>query len=165
MSRFQKTIVIVVLILAAMLLLTFISPDIRAFATDLSKQTNVPIWLVGLAAPILFVFNRLGRFLSGLFGEGATGRSIRDANEAIKTKLDDVEHSIDRLDRWRRNEIEPRLRWIDQQQEAVGALEGRATDLAAGVPGLLDEQAALREKRDRLQRALDQMQDVMREIE
>ena len=46
MSRFGKTIVLILLLLGAMLLLTYVSPGIKAFATDLSKQSHLPIWLV-----------------------------------------------------------------------------------------------------------------------
>ncbi len=157
MSRTTKAIVFIVLILAAMLLITFVTPAIKSFAGDLAKSSKLPIWIVGLAAPILFFFNRLGRFLNVLFGAGSTERSIRDTNEQLKAKLDEVEQSVQRLDAWRRGEIEPRLRRIDELQGTVAAMQGRAADLAAGVPSMVADQAALAEERDRLQRQLDEV--------
>lgn len=157
MSRFTKVLVIIAAILAAMLFLTLTTPAIREFAAGLSKQSNLPIWLVGLAAPILFLFDRIGGFFRFLFGAGSTERSIRDTNDQIKAKLDDVEQRVQRLDTWRRNEIEPRLQRIDALQTSVTGMEDRAGALAAGLPDLVAQQAALRDERDQLQRQLDEV--------
>ncbi len=163
MSRFGKTIVLILLLLGAMLLLTYVSPGIKAFATDLSKQSHLPIWLVGLAAPILFFFNKLGGFLNGLFGEGETERSIREKNDEIKAKLDEVERSVQQLDEWRRSEIEPRLRRIDELQQNIGSMEGRATAIAESLPGLAQQEEEQRARRERLLRTLDELRGAIRD--
>ncbi|OLB13913.1 MAG: hypothetical protein AUH07_05500 [Gemmatimonadetes bacterium 13_2_20CM_70_9] len=165
MSRFGKTIVLILLLLGAMLLLTYVSPGIKAFATDLSKQSHLPIWLVGLAAPILFFFNKLGGFLNGLFGEGETERSIREKNDEIKAKLDEVERSVQQLDEWRRSEIEPRLRRIDELQQNIGSMEGHAATLTERLQGLDQEDERLRGERERLRRESDELRGSIRDIE
>ncbi len=165
MSRFGKTLVLILLVLGAMLLLTYVSPGIKTFASGLSKQSHLPIWLVGLAAPILFFFNKLGGFLSGLFGEGSTERSIRDRNDEIKAKLDEVERSVQQLDEWRRNQIEPRLRRIDELQQNIGSMEGRAATFTDRLRGLDEEEARLRDERERLRREYASLGGVIPEIE
>ena len=57
MSRFWKIIVVIALALAAMLLITFLVPDVSKFAAALAAKNKLPIWLVGLASPILYALS------------------------------------------------------------------------------------------------------------
>jgi hypothetical protein len=163
LSRFWKFVIILALVLAAMLLLTYSSPAIKEFAQGLSVSSKLPLWLVGLAAPILFVFNRLGKLLGGLFGEGQTERSIREKNEAIKAKLDEVEQNVQRLDEWRRGEVEPRIRRIDALQQSIAGMEGRATAIAESLPALERQEQEQRASRERLLRTLDELRTAIRD--
>lgn len=163
MSKFWKVVIIIALVLAAMLLLTYSSPAIKEFAQGLSASSKLPLWLVGLAAPILFVFNRIGKFFSGLFGEGSTERGIREKNEAIKAKLDEVERSVQQLDEWRRTQIEPRMARIAQLEQGIGAMEGRAAAIADSLPALEQQEAEQGARRERLLRTLDELRGAIRD--
>jgi hypothetical protein len=163
MSRFAKTMIIIGLVLALMLLLTFASPDIKAFATELSKTSKLPIWLVGLAAPLLFLFNRLGSFFSGLLG-GPTEERIRERNEDIKRQVTGLEGDVQALDARLRAELEPRLQRIEAQQQQIGALQGRADALAGAVPALQTERQALLAEQERLQRRLDALAGAIQDF-
>lgn len=136
MSRFSKFVIILVIVFAAMLLLTYSSPAIKEFAQGLSVSSKLPLWLVGLAAPILFVFDRIGKLLGGLFGAGPTERGIRETNEEIKAKLAQVEREVADLHQWRTTQIEPHMARIAQLQQDIGGMETRAGALRERVPAL-----------------------------
>ncbi len=70
MSRFAKVIMLIVVFFGFMLLLTFVSPSIRQYATELARGSRLPFWLVGLAAPILLVGTPVGQ--PKQFGERTT---------------------------------------------------------------------------------------------
>jgi len=69
-SRFAKVIMLIVVFFGFMLLLTFVSPSIRQYATELARGSRLPFWLVGLAAPILLVGTPVGQ--PKQFGERTT---------------------------------------------------------------------------------------------
>lgn len=154
MSRFTKTILLIALVLGAMLLLTYTSPGIKAFATGLAKGSRLPIWLVGLAAPLLYVFKKIGGVFGSLFGEGATERGIRESNDAIKAKLDQVERDVQGLDQWRRTQLEPRLARVALLEQQLAGMDARALALSGAIPGLQDRQRQAAAEQERLEREL-----------
>lgn len=147
MSKFWKLVVIVALVLAGLMLITFLVPDITKYASALAGKSKLPIWLVGLAAPILYVINRLKDMLGGLIGESASERDIREKNEAIKAKLAELEKNVQGLDEWRRSEIARQMKKIDEFTTSIASMEGREK----GIDKSIDE---LTERREQLSTAI-----------
>ena len=70
----------------AMLLLTYLVPDIKTFAVGLADQKDLPLWIVAFFAPVLFLIRKIGDFFKGFTGESKTEREIRELNEEIKAE-------------------------------------------------------------------------------
>ncbi len=139
MSRFGKVLLIIALVLGAMLLITYLNPGVNSFALGLAKGSRLPLWLVGLAAPILYVFKGLANLLGSLVGEGATEKTIREKNEAISARLDGLERDVRQLDEWRTREIATRMDAIQQRENQIAPLEARAKSLDQSIAALLRE--------------------------
>jgi hypothetical protein len=139
MSRFVKLLIIIALVLVAMVLITYLNPSIKGFASALAKGSSLPLWLVGLAAPILYVFKGLANLLGGLVGEGPTEKTIREKNEAISARLEGLERSVKQLDEWRTREIATRMDAIQAREKQIAPLESRARNLDQSIDDLLRE--------------------------
>lgn len=152
MSKTAKVLIITALVLGAMLLITWLVPDVRELARTLSVSSKLPMWLVGLAAPILFLFKKLGGLFGGLLGDSATERDIRTRNEEIKAKLDGLERDVRQLDEWRRTEIGQRRLQVADLDQHVAGMRTRAQAMDQDI-------ATLIARRDQLE---SEMQDVPR---
>jgi TolA-binding protein len=138
MSAFWKIVVIIALVLVAMLVITFLSPDIKSFASDLAMKHHLPLWLVGLAAPILYAFKGLGNLLGG---EGGTEKRIKETNQAIEKRLAGLETDVQRLDSWRSQEIERRMQKVNAFEGNVATMESREKQLDQTISGLSQRSA------------------------
>ena len=144
MSKFWKIIVIIALILAAMMLITFLVPDINKFASALAAKNKLPIWLVGLASPILYALTKFKDMLASITGESETEKDIRGKNEEIKAKLADLEKSVQSLDAWRKDEIDRRMTRINDINTTVSSMVGREKVLDQSIDGLLQRREGLK---------------------
>ena len=144
MSTFWKVVIIVVVVMIVMVAITYLNQDVKGFAVDLATKHKLPLWLVGLAAPILYVFKGLGSLLTG---EGETEKGIREKNETIKDKLGELENRVKELSDWREREIKSRMEAIATHEKTIESMEGRAKGLDASISGLL-------ERREQLQNAI-----------
>jgi hypothetical protein len=134
MSGFWKIVVIVVLVLVTMLVVTYLTPDIKSFASDLATEHHLPLWVVGLAAPILYIFKGLG---SLLVGEGGTEKHVRETNQAIEERLAGLENNVQRLDQWRTQEIDRRMQKVNEFEGAATSMESREGQLDQTISGLV----------------------------
>ena len=144
MSKFAKVIVLIVVFFGFMLLLTYVSPSIKQYATGLSAGSRLPLWLVGLAAPILLLFQKIGDVVRGIFGESGTEKEVRESNDAIKARLAQVETDVQRIDDWRARELASRFSRIDALEQEDARLRERRAALNAPLTDLLrrDQEAA-----------------------
>lgn len=164
MSRFAKILVLVVLFFGLMLLLTYISPDIKQYATQLSAGGRLPLWIVGLLAPILFAFQKLGDLVRGIFGESGTEKRIRESNESIKVRLAEVEGNVRRIDEWRAREVESRLGRITAWEADVASMRGREAVLDDQISGLRERDQQSTGTRERLQNEVAELQRTIAEL-
>ena len=144
MAKFWKIVVVIALILAAMMLITFLVPDINKFASGLAAKNKLPIWLVGLASPILYALAKFKDMLGSIMGDSNTEKDIRGKNEEIKAKLADLEKSVQSLDTWRRDEIDRRMKQVDSLNTTVNSMEGREKVLDQSIGGLMQRREALK---------------------
>ncbi len=151
MKKLWLIILVIALICAALFALTFFVPDIRTFAEGL-KKSNVPIWLVGLLAPILYAFKSLGGWRSKLFPISGEEKRIAEENEKIKKDLADIEAKVAGIVQWRDTELAAKLKEIDaikddiaSKNESLKAIDAEIIRLKAMKPsefsaGLSDEE-------------------------
>lgn len=144
MSRFWKIIVVIALVVAALLLMTLLVPDVNKFAAALAAKNKLPIWLVGLASPILYALTKFKDMLGGLVGESNTEKDIREKNDAIKAKLEELDKSVKSLDAWRRDEINQRMQKIDQYNTTISSMQTREEGIDQSIGGLMERREALK---------------------
>jgi len=129
---------------AAMLALTFLVKDIGAVAAQLAagddrlrSMGKAGIVVVGLFAPIVYVFRRLGRWLKDLLGAGPgwSGKEAALARRAdeLERRLDRMREDVARLDGERAGELARAQERVKELEAAVAA--GRQA-VAAGDAAL-----------------------------
>ena len=172
MSKLAKVIVLIVLFFGFMLLLTYVSPSIKQYATELSVGSRLPLWIVGLAAPILLLFQKIGNVLGNIFGETNTEKEVRESNEAIKARLAQVETDVKRIDDWRARELAPLYSRIEALDQEDARLRGRRAALREPLTDLLrrDQEAAAAQSQteqdnlDALRQEVADLRASMREL-
>ncbi len=145
MSKFWKTLlkVLIIIIIAGgiMLLITFLVPNVKEFASEFSEKHNISLWIVGLFAPIAYVFKRLKDFLSGILGTGKTEKEIEEENEAIKAEIARLRQEVLSLDEWRRESIHQEITEINSLQQRLESMEGRSGTLRQQIETLSETPA------------------------
>ena len=164
MSRFAKIVILVVLFLGFMLLLTYISPSINQYAADLARTSHLPLWIVGLAAPILLLFKSLGNMLRSIFGESGTERRIRESNDDIKTRVAGIESDVRRLDQWRTAEIDTRFARISAWEQPLASLRTRTGELDDRIARDTDADAQSQGRLTELQNQVASLQATLAEL-
>ena len=144
MSSFWKTVLFIVLALGVMLVLTYAIPALRTFAVAFAAEKKLPLWLVGLAGPILYLVSRGRDALAGLLGPSTTEQSIHETNEAIKQRIDQLQTQVRELDSWRQTEINRRMNQVQTFETQVSALQQEAGALDRTTGTLLEQRESLR---------------------
>lgn len=132
MDKFWKVIILIVIAAGVMLLITIYIPDVKAFAKSISLDGKLPFWLVGLAAPILFVLDKIKKFLGGLF-QGGTEKEISKENEKIKAEMIELRKSVDDIEQRRRESVDPILATVARQKQTATVLERQATAIDSEI--------------------------------
>ena len=128
MNNFWKVLTLIVVLLTAMILITYLNPEIKKFASGVADRNNLPLWFVGLAAPILYVVQRIKNFFSGLL-RGSTEKSIAEENESIKNDMAKLRQDVDRLDEWRLTGIDKQMVEAETFRTNIGNMKQRASTI------------------------------------
>ncbi len=144
MSGFWKFLLIIVIIAGVMLVITFTIPDVARYAKDLAGKNKLPVWIVGLFAPIAYVFRMFSEWLNKLLGTSSTEQSIQDRNEELKVKVKSLEDEVNKLDEWRRTEIDKRKSDIDRFNANIASMDQRAGAIDAQIQDLQAERERLK---------------------
>jgi septal ring factor EnvC (AmiA/AmiB activator) len=128
-SSFWKILGVVLLVAivgVALSVATAMNPQIQALAVKMAADSHLPIWLVGLAAPIVFVFKKF-------FGAGSSDKldAIERENEKLKTEQTKLRQEVSALNGWRDQELSRQRAEIARLQNDLDALRSRI----AGVDG------------------------------
>jgi hypothetical protein len=153
MAKFWKTllwILVGIALLAAVLYaFTYLMPKIGAYSKTLAVDNDWPMWLAGLLAPIIYLWNRLTDFVKGLFPGGSVARE----NEKIKAEQEKLRKEVERLVDWREASLKREFNEITRLQKEVAVLDeklrkvdGRIMATLKAAPesfteGLTDEEA------------------------
>lgn len=125
--------IILVALLLGLYLVTLNVGDVRSFASGLMTTTKLPIWLVGLLAPILFVLQGIGKLLGSLFNSGSPEREIADSNAAIRQELIDIRQTVRDIDAWRAQQLQIHREAIARIQHSVTSMEKKLPALDAEI--------------------------------
>jgi len=130
MAKFWKVIIVLAIIAAALIALTYFVPDIKSLAVTMKGTSNVPLWIVGLAAPLVYGFKKITAGLGSLF-TGSTESAISTENESIKKEIAALRDDVRRNDEWRQMAMASQLREITLLQQHLQILESQDATLAA----------------------------------
>jgi cell division protein FtsB len=137
-----KVLIIVVIVAGLMLLITFLVPSVKEYAKDVSQNSKLPLWIVGLFAPIAYVFQRLKNWLTNLLGTGKTEKVIREENEAIKAEMTRLRQEVQALDEWRRESVHREITEINSLRQTLASMEGRSHGLNQRIKTLAETPAS-----------------------
>lgn len=124
-----------------MLLITFTSKEVMNTAIDFSTKNKLPLWIIGLFAPLLFVFQKIKKWFGGLF-QGGTQEEIREENESIKEDLKKLRLDVNNLNEWRRDAIQNEINRINVLKQNLEPLENRNTRLSEQIKSLSGKPAS-----------------------
>lgn len=135
MRRLLTIFVVVLVIAAAMLLLTYAIPDIRKFAAGMAEGWHLPLFVVGLLAPILYVFNRIGKWLGSLVSSSSE-QAIEDKNRELEIRFARLERDVSDI-KARRDEETRAF------QKRIDALDAKLADQLSTLQAARDEVARI----------------------
>jgi len=124
------------LFILAMVLLTYLVPDIKSFAQGFAAQKDLPLWIVALFAPVLFLIKKIGQFFKSFIGESKTERNIREVNEEIKAEMKKIREQVNNLDAWLKEKISEEMRHIDNLNSRIAILQGQRAIISEKIDTL-----------------------------
>lgn len=122
-SSFWKVVVVVLLLLAVAVGFSLISawnPQVKTLAVQMATSSHLPLWLMGLAAPIVFVFKKF-------FGNGSSEKldSLENDNRNLKAEQARLRQEVAGLNSWRDQELAKQRAEIARLQGDLDALRSR----------------------------------------
>jgi hypothetical protein len=133
MKKFWIIVILIIAFFALMIFLTYNVPQIKEYALQMSKNRKLPIWIVGLLAPIIYFFKSIGRAFTNILPGKGEEEAIQKENERIQKELDKINSEVARIDQWRKSEIDIQLKEIERLKQSIGILksvsEGMDADL------------------------------------
>ena len=124
MRKFWVIIVIIVLVLGVMVLLTYLSPEIKAYALKIATDRHLPLFIVGLFAPIAFLWKKFVDAI-GNFLQGGTAADIENTNRQLQSRLDRIEQEVKGIDEWRKREIDAHREEIDALKKSIAEMSSK----------------------------------------
>lgn len=130
-----RTLLILLLVLAlvggALLLLSWFVPELKSLAKDLSNQKDLPFWIAGLAAPIVYVYRRFTSGIGKLFASGATQQV-----QAISTSRDDLRKEVDELLQWRRDTLRQEIQSLHATRAELDSVRKELNQVQSEIDAL-----------------------------
>ena len=133
MNSVLKVILLLLVLAVAMLLISWLVPDVNAFVRQFAGARKLPIWVVGLFGPIAFLFSKMGDFVGGIFGTSKTEQQVSQENEEIKTERERLMEDVRKLNEWRNREIDLQRREIDLLNQKLSGLRAQSQSLDARI--------------------------------
>lgn len=109
-----------------MILLTFSVPEIKTYAFGIASSKHLPLWLIGLFAPLAYLFQRIGQWIKSSDGSRV---GVITGNKQLKEEQERIRRELDSLLDWR-------SRMLQQEYEAVSRLKTDISRMEAQLAGL-----------------------------
>ncbi len=129
MKKFWLIVIIIVAFCILMYILSNNVPQIKDVANELVAKQKLPIWLVGLLAPIIYFFKSISKGFSGLFSSNGQEEKIEKENDRILKELEMIKNDISRIDSWRKEEIEREIAKIELLRKDLLFMDSRYTKI------------------------------------
>lgn len=126
MNKVWFVIIGIILVAGLMILLTLRIPEIKALASSIAASKHLPIWIVGLFAPLIYLFQKAGDWIKS-FNSGKSGVITR--NKQIEAEQERIRRELDSLLDWR-------SRMLQQEYEAVTRLKTDITRMESQLASL-----------------------------
>ncbi len=128
MPKTIRTLLILLLVLIVMggvlLLLSWFVPELKSLAKGISMDGDLPFWIAGLAAPIVYVYRKLTGDIGKLFASGAGERV-----EAIQASREDLRKEVDELLQWRRDTLRQEIQSMQATRAEMDSLRTRLSQV------------------------------------
>ena len=141
MKKFWVIVIVVVLVCGLLFALTYSVPQIKEVANELAKN-KMPIWLVGLLAPILYLFRNIFKGLTNILPTSGEEKAIKNENERILKELDRINSEVGRIDEWRKREIDIQMKEIERLKQSIKMLSEASRTLDANIEKLKEKDPA-----------------------
>jgi DNA repair exonuclease SbcCD ATPase subunit len=141
MKRFWVIVIIIVIACGILFALTYSVPQIKDVANELARN-KVPFWLIGLLAPIMYLFRNLGKSLSNLLPRSGEEEDIKNENERITKELERINNEVSRLDTWRKNEIDIQMKEIERLKVSIKMLTEASRTLDSNIERIKEKDPA-----------------------
>ena len=138
MKKFWVILIIIVLVCAILFALTYSVPQIKDVADEMAAN-RVPFWLIGLLAPFLYVFKSIGKGLANIFPKSGEEEAIKKENDRILKELNEINNEVERLDKWRRNEIDIQMKEIERLKVSIKMLSKASRVLDTNIQKLKEK--------------------------
>ncbi len=132
MKRFWIIIIVIVVVCGILFALTYSIPQIKEVAGELAAN-KVPFWLIGLLAPILYLFRNIGKGLTNILPVSGEEDNIKKENERISKELERINAEVERLDSWRKREIDIQMKEIDRLKTSIQMLTEASKALDSNI--------------------------------
>ena len=123
MKKFWTILVLLIVFIAVMYLLTDNIPQIKDTANQLASNNKMPIWLIGLLAPIIYFFKSIWKGITNILPVKGEEDAIKKENERIQKELERINNEVTRIDQWRTKEIDIQMKEIERLRQSIGILK------------------------------------------
>lgn len=120
MGKLLTILLILLIVVGLLLLISWLVPDVNKIAKDLSQSGDLPYWIAGLAAPIVYLYRKLTGSIGKWFESGATKKV-----EAIEASRADVRKEVDELLQWRRDTLRQEIQSMQAVRLEMDSLRTR----------------------------------------
>jgi len=124
MRKFWAILIIIVVILVTMILITYLSPGVKAYAEKIATDRHLPLIIVGLFAPIMKLWQGFTQAISRFF-EGENITDIEKKNQELEARLGTVEQKVGDINQWRTTEIAAQRQQIDALNKSIAAVSAQ----------------------------------------
>lgn len=142
MQSFWKTILLVVVVLGVLGLLTYFNSGMRVQAIALARDSHLPIWLVGLFAPFVYLWKKV--FHSGVPASDLD--RVVEENKRLKLEQGQLRQDVKGLVEWREQELAAHRAEIARLEKSIAGLQDRVQGVQQHLTALqntsLDEFSA-----------------------
>ncbi len=138
MKKFWIIIIIIVIVCGLLFALTYSVPQIKVVAGELAEN-KVPFWLIGLLAPILYLFRSIGKGISKILPSSGEENEIKNENARITEELSKINSEVERLDIWRKREIDIQMKEIERLKLSIRILTEASRNLDSSIESLREK--------------------------
>ncbi|MBK8804982.1 MAG: hypothetical protein IPN71_23505 [Fibrobacteres bacterium] len=124
-----------------LLLLSWFVPELKSMADEISSAGDLPYWIAGLAAPLVYLYRRIIEGIGKLFNSG-TNQKVED----ISHSREDLRKEVDELLQWRRDTLRQEIQSMQATRAEMDSLRAKLSQVQTQMEAVkslsLDQKAS-----------------------